>query len=108
MTKAARARAAPEATTRRGGALHVVPRFDPSLGSAAGLQVTYRRDAGHAESKTVHLASTKELLDLLQELGVDLSDPMIRAALGELYARGSTSFRDLQLSDQDLRRHGLI
>ncbi len=108
MTKAVRARAAPEAAAKKGGALHVVPRFDPALGSASGLQVTYRRDdADRGPSKAVHLASTKELLEFLEELGVELSDPMIRASLGELYARGSTSIRDVRLSDSDLRRHGL-
>ncbi len=108
MTKAVRARTVTEATTKKSGALHVVPRFDPTLHSASGFEVSYRRDgAEHGEWKAVHVASTKELLEFLKDLGVELSDPMVRASLGELYARGSTTIRGVRLSDGDLCRHGL-
>lgn len=108
MTKAVRARTVTEAATKKSGALHVVPRFDPTLHSASGFEVSYRRDGDqHGEWKAVHVASTKELLGFLKDLGVELSDPMVRASLGELYARGSTTIPGVRLSDGDLCQHGL-
>ena len=61
-----------------------------------------------AVSHTRPIASAFELLDFLEALGVELSSPSVKAALADLYARGSASISGVWLTDQEASHYGLI
>ena len=49
----------------------------------------------------------QDLPKFLEGLGIALSNPVVRASLGELDARGWTAIPEFRLSDEELLEHGL-
>src|SRR5574337_579266 len=90
---------------KQDGVLHI---FRHREGEESTYTVMFSRLAGgDADWTPWHVASANDLIDLLEQLGVDFRDPAVKEALERILRQGSASLAGIRLSDEELAQKGL-
>lgn len=90
---------------KQNGALHIV-RHGRGPGSA--YEITYQRPGRDGVATQPRMvAGAQGLLDFLDELGIDFSQPDVKGALEAVLLQGSGAIPEIWLTEEQIRQNGL-